>query len=350
MGSIRLLITVSLSIIIARGHIGPGGGYQTSGGCSGGAYTHRQPPPCGGHMPTPLPYAPVPPPPPPYPTPPYQALQYRRIAEAAHGEILTTHDSTTPNFAYRDEKEDRDQNKQSLRRDSTAKIPLPATLASEDSDKEQPFVRPLTYENLSPRYENQPPRYPNHPSIPILPEPVPPYQAGPTYQEVSPPVPPYQAIPLPVPLPSIMNATLLPTSLSNAPPPQPTPLRPMQPPPLNNCCARCDRGCKHAHAHRRAFVTKTKNATNNTLKFFDNLDFNNPSECTSKQLKNIIKNNAAVNMTIAKEVIQRTAEKELGDGVFHVICSSADLEYTTRTFSFCFGEVADGICYVFRTN
>lgn len=34
----------------------------------------------------------------------------------------------------------------------------------------------------------------------------------------------------------------------------------------------------------------------------------------------------------------------------HVFCAPKDLEYVVRTEKFCSGEVADGICFAFRTT
>lgn len=54
-------------------------------------------------------------------------------------------------------------------------------------------------------------------------------------------------------------------------------------------------------------------------------------------------------MSEAKELIQKIAEKQLGGGIFHVICAKNNLHYITRSVSFCAANVADGICIVFRT-
>jgi hypothetical protein len=50
----------------------------------------------------------------------------------------------------------------------------------------------------------------------------------------------------------------------------------------------------------------------------------------------------------AKIRIQRQAELKLRDGYYHVFCSAQNLEYVTRTESYCTFEMSDGICYAFR--
>ena len=54
-------------------------------------------------------------------------------------------------------------------------------------------------------------------------------------------------------------------------------------------------------------------------------------------------------MIDAKTAIQKAAEDLLGGGPFHVLCSSADIEYITRAEVFCVSEAANGICYAFQT-
>ncbi|KAI1720650.1 ground-like domain-containing protein [Ditylenchus destructor] len=216
-----------------------------------------------------------------------------------------------------------------------ASIPVPAVPPTTGYSSIPPSVPADTYYRRPPppSYQHQP--YPQQQPPPYPPQQPPPYYpCAPEHRAVYPQEPPPQPPPHPAPAPAYT-------------------IRPLQPPPLNSCCARCSRPCRSAKAYAAA-VRKSPNAINDTAEAFslDNLDASDPYECTNKQLRAIFEDHAKLNMTEAKVAIQQSAEKEMDadKGIFHVLCSGTDLEYATRTATFCIGEVADGVCYAFSSK
>ncbi|CAD5225119.1 unnamed protein product [Bursaphelenchus okinawaensis] len=226
------------------------------------------------------------------------------------------------------------------------RVPLPP-IVPQVSYKQPyyPYGRPL-YPTGPPTFPPQTGcQYPAPPPPPLftLPPPPPPLPL-PTIQLPPPPPPP----PPPAPLPTF--------TLPPPPPPPPAPLplplppppilfpAPVFPPPLHNCCTRCE-PC--AVTYPTSYHSKgPKNFVAKTHSFNKTID---DPFCSSQMLKKIMVNAKNSTIALAKLQIQKAAELENQGSVYHVICSSTDLDYATRTEEYCTSEVINGVCYAFKS-
>jgi len=53
---------------------------------------------------------------------------------------------------------------------------------------------------------------------------------------------------------------------------------------------------------------------------------------------------------VEKRMLTSTSGHQRPNILFHVVCAPRMLEYIVRSEKFCAGDVADGICFVFRTG
>uniref|UniRef100_A0A0M3I4J4 Ground-like domain-containing protein n=1 Tax=Ascaris lumbricoides TaxID=6252 RepID=A0A0M3I4J4_ASCLU len=107
--------------------------------------------------------------------------------------------------------------------------------------------------------------------------------------------------------------------------------------PLNDCCIRCGTRCNYrSRRNLRNYDDKMENATHIETK------------CTDEKLHDIMTNAIKENAESSKREIQKLAE-EAFSGDFHVICSSEDFTYITRSSRFCQANNENLSCYAFQT-
>ncbi|CAD5231564.1 unnamed protein product [Bursaphelenchus xylophilus] len=199
-----------------------------------------------------------------------------------------------------------------------------------------PYGRPV-YPTGPPPYQPFPyqplPQPGCQPAPPLFPAPLPPIQ-------LPPPPPP----PPPAPLPPIQLPTLPPPQPFTLPPPIILP--PLIPPPLLTCCTQCQ-PCAMIYPASQ----QSRGPKNFVAKTLQKEEVKVPADpfCSSQMLKRIMEKARNSTIAIAKLNIQREAESESRGSVYHVICSSTDLDYATRTEEYCTSEVTNGVCYAFKS-
>uniref|UniRef100_A0A1I8BM90 Ground-like domain-containing protein n=1 Tax=Meloidogyne hapla TaxID=6305 RepID=A0A1I8BM90_MELHA len=181
----------------------------------------------------------------------------------------------------------------------------------------------------------------------IYPTPIPIYQQQPPLLQPYVPATIYQPPPPPIsqqwqPYPQQIQCPPCPTA------PQPIPIPP-HPAPVQNCCLRCGGPCKTTALLKSYGVkTITKPYLHSGISSVDELAFHtkkgDEGRCNDKELA------AILGETILERVEQRLINGKHPNILFHVVCAPKMLEYIIRAEKFCAGDVADGVCFVFRTG
>uniref|UniRef100_A0A915MJE9 Ground-like domain-containing protein n=1 Tax=Meloidogyne javanica TaxID=6303 RepID=A0A915MJE9_MELJA len=196
----------------------------------------------------------------------------------------------------------------------------------------------------------------------IYPTPLPVYQQRPPPLQQMLPATIYQPSPQPIsqqwPYPQQLQCPPFPL-----PSPQPLP-PPPQPAPIQNCCLRCPYTKTTALLKSYGVKTITKPYLHSGISSsVDELAFHtkkrDEGKCNDKELAAILGEVSTMKMNLAKETILERVEKRMLTStsghqrpniLFHVVCAPRMLEYIVRSEKFCAGDVADGICFVFRTG
>ncbi|KJH50448.1 ground-like domain protein [Dictyocaulus viviparus] len=119
--------------------------------------------------------------------------------------------------------------------------------------------------------------------------------------------------------------------------------------PLNDCCGRCSAICGR-HARRNyAKSAKTVSLNGSNITTSMNETYLSDTRCTSKKLKDIMSKISHRTPSLAKRLIQRLAEKNIG-GLFSVFCSKDDFTYVSRGEVYCQTENNGVLCYAFQHN